>query len=196
MTATGLSIYGLSRDSPKSNTTFKTNKKLPYTLLCDPAASLIGAIGMKKAPSGTTRGVFAVDKAGKVLAAEAGGPAATVDVIRKLVAEGGPSTDGVTADSETKENEGDKEEEAAPEAITAGGVDDAEASNEGEEMAALAATEEKTEGDAANSAGNAPANALSNGDQEMKDADAEKAEVAAEVADTAAKLDADGTATI
>lgn len=40
---------------------------------------------MKKPPKGTTRGIVAIDKAGKVLAAEAGGPAATVDVVRKLV---------------------------------------------------------------------------------------------------------------
>jgi len=39
---------------------------------------------MKKA-SGTTRGVFVVDKAGKVLAAEPGGPAATLEVVKKLV---------------------------------------------------------------------------------------------------------------
>jgi thioredoxin-dependent peroxiredoxin len=40
---------------------------------------------MKKAPNGIQRGVFVVDKAGKVLAAEPGGPAATVDVVKKLV---------------------------------------------------------------------------------------------------------------
>ncbi len=72
LTSTGFSIYGLSSDSPKSNTTFKTKQNLPYTLLCDPSVSLIAAIGLKKAPKGTTRGVFVVDKEGKVLAAEAG----------------------------------------------------------------------------------------------------------------------------
>ncbi len=71
LTATGFSIYGLSTDSPKSNTTFKTKQNLPYALLCDPKATLIAAIGMKKSPSGTTRGVFVVDKSGKV---EAVGP--------------------------------------------------------------------------------------------------------------------------
>ncbi|KAI1506955.1 Merozoite capping protein-1 [Pyrenophora tritici-repentis] len=85
LTATGYSIYGLSSDSPKANTTFKTKQKLPYTLLCDPAQSLISAIGFKKAPKGTTRGVFVVNKEGKVLAAEPGGPAATVEVVKKLV---------------------------------------------------------------------------------------------------------------
>ncbi|KAF2833736.1 AhpC-TSA-domain-containing protein [Ophiobolus disseminans] len=96
LTATGYSIYGLSNDSPKANTTFKTKQKLPYTLLCDPAQTLISAIGLKKAPKGTTRGVFVVDKAGKVLAAESGGPAETVEVVRKLV-------DGNTA-GESKED--------------------------------------------------------------------------------------------
>lgn len=85
LTATGFSIYGLSSDSPKANTTFKTKQKLPYTLLCDPSQTLIKAIGLKKAPKGTTRGVFVVNKQGKVLAAEPGGPAATVEVVRKLV---------------------------------------------------------------------------------------------------------------
>ena len=40
----------------------------------------------KPASALATRGVFVVDKAGKVLAAEPGGPAATVDVVKKLVA--------------------------------------------------------------------------------------------------------------
>jgi peroxiredoxin Q/BCP len=50
---------------------------------------------MKKAPKGTTRGVFVVDKSGKVLAAEPGGPAATFEVVKKLVGEnaGGVPTD-------------------------------------------------------------------------------------------------------
>lgn len=60
--------------------------------MCDPSATLIGAIGLKKAPKGTTRGVFVIDKAGKVLASEPGGPAATVEVVKRLVAESGDST--------------------------------------------------------------------------------------------------------
>ncbi|KAI2473264.1 AhpC-TSA-domain-containing protein [Annulohypoxylon bovei var. microspora] len=87
LTKGGLAIYGLSSDSPKANTTFKTKQNLPYPLLCDPSVALISAIGLKKAPKGTTRGVFAIDKAGKVLLAEPGGPAATVDAVKKLVAE-------------------------------------------------------------------------------------------------------------
>ncbi|KAI1817419.1 AhpC-TSA-domain-containing protein [Poronia punctata] len=107
LTKEGLAIYGLSTDSPKANTSFKTKQNLQYPLLCDPGATLIGAIGFKKTPRGTTRGVFAVDKAGKVLLAEAGGPAATVDAVRKLVA----ATGG--AATTTKEEEEEEEETIA-----------------------------------------------------------------------------------
>jgi thioredoxin-dependent peroxiredoxin len=58
---------------------------LPYDLLCDPKATLIGAIGLKKSPSGTVRGLFVVDKEGKVLAAEPGSPAGTVAAVKKLL---------------------------------------------------------------------------------------------------------------
>ncbi|KAL4963182.1 thioredoxin peroxidase DOT5 [Aspergillus stella-maris] len=85
LTSTGLSIYGLSADSPKANTTFKTKQNLPYSLLCDTAATLVGAIGFKKVPRGTVRGVFVVDKAGKVLILQPGGPDATVEAVRQLV---------------------------------------------------------------------------------------------------------------
>ncbi|KAI0134430.1 thioredoxin-like protein [Xylariales sp. AK1849] len=115
LTAGGLAIYGLSTDSPKANTTFKTKQKLPYSLLCDPNAALIEAIGLKKAPKGTTRGVFAVDKAGKVLISEAGGPAGTVDAVKKLVGEGGasktkeePVGDKIAVAAETKPTEESK----------------------------------------------------------------------------------------
>ena len=101
MTASGLSIYGLSTDSPKANTTFKTKQNLPYTLLCDSGASLINAIGLKKAPKGTTRGVFVIDKDGKILAAEPGSPDATVKVVQKLVGEkGSAEKSGDTAEGE------------------------------------------------------------------------------------------------
>ncbi|PHH61248.1 hypothetical protein CDD81_626 [Ophiocordyceps australis] len=87
LTGDGLAIYGLSTDSPKANTTFKDKQRLPFALLCDFQATLIAAIGLKKQPRGTQRGVFAIDKAGKVLVAEAGGPAATVDRVKELVKE-------------------------------------------------------------------------------------------------------------
>jgi len=107
LTSTGLSIFGLSKDSPKANTTFKNNKNLPYTLLCDPGATLISAIGLKKALNGITRGVFVVDKSGKVLAAEPGGPAATVDVVQKLITSQGsaasaPVTEEVLEEPKTE----------------------------------------------------------------------------------------------
>jgi thioredoxin-dependent peroxiredoxin len=86
LTSTGLAIYGLSSDSPKSNTTFKTKQSLPYTLLCNPSYSLIGAIGMQQGSARKTkRGVFAVDKQGKVLLATTGGPTPTVDAVKTLV---------------------------------------------------------------------------------------------------------------
>ena len=94
VTGAGLSIYGLSNDSAKANTNFKTKQNLQYPLLCDPKQTLIGAIGLKKGGGGTTRGVFVVDKSGKVLAAEAGGPAATLDVVKAVVEKlGGDSGD-------------------------------------------------------------------------------------------------------
>lgn len=85
LTSTGLSIYGLSADSPKANTNFKTKQSLPYSLLCDIDATLIAAIGLSKTPKGTVRGVFAVDKKGRVLARQAGGPDATVKVVQEVV---------------------------------------------------------------------------------------------------------------
>lgn len=84
LTATGFDIYGLSNDSPKANTTFVTKQNLPYPLLCDPSRTLISAIGLKGA-KGTTRGIFIVDKQGKVLAAEPGSPDGTVQVARKIL---------------------------------------------------------------------------------------------------------------
>jgi len=94
LTATGFKIYGLSTDSPKANTTFKTKQNLPYPLLCDPDATLIGAIGLKKLPKGTQRGVFVVKKDGEVLLREAGGPARTVDAVREIVESVGGNKEG------------------------------------------------------------------------------------------------------
>jgi thioredoxin-dependent peroxiredoxin len=57
-------------------------------LLCDPEQTLIGGIGLRKTPIGTAvRGVFVVDKSGKVLAAQAGSPDGTVAVVQKIVKE-------------------------------------------------------------------------------------------------------------
>lgn len=72
-------------------------------MLCNPSYDLIGAIGLKKAPKGTIRGVFAVDKNGKVLLREQGGPDATVNAVQKIVAEGPAKEE---AKEETKEENG------------------------------------------------------------------------------------------
>lgn len=58
------------------------------------------------------RGVFVVDKAGKVLAAEPGGPDATVEVVRKLVAGKGGDPKKVE-DAGEKEKDEKKGEDAA-----------------------------------------------------------------------------------
>lgn len=83
-TGTGFTVYGLSKDTPKANTTFKEKQKLPYHLLCDPNSTLIAAIGLKKAPASTQRGVFVIEKSGKVLAAEGGSPTGTLEVAKKV----------------------------------------------------------------------------------------------------------------
>lgn len=111
LSSTGLTIYGLSGDSPKANTTFKTKQNLPYALLCNPSYGLIGAIGLKKSPKGTLRGVFAVDKKGKVLLREQGGPDATVDAVQKIVSESPAkeeSKDDAKDDSEEKNGDAAK----------------------------------------------------------------------------------------
>ncbi|CAD0023871.1 unnamed protein product [Aureobasidium pullulans] len=87
---------------------FQGQAKLPYPLLCNPSASLIGAIGLKKAPKGTTRGVFVVKKNGEVLAAEPGGPAATLDVVKAVVEKMGGS--GVGEKAEARAAQAEKEE--------------------------------------------------------------------------------------
>ncbi|RDI82358.1 hypothetical protein Vi05172_g7661 [Venturia inaequalis] len=99
LTASGLSIFGLSGDSPKSNTTFKTKQKLPYDLLCDPSYGLIGAIGLQAKPAKkTSRGVFIIDKSGTVLAAETGGPEPTKNVAQKIAS--GLGNSEASADAE------------------------------------------------------------------------------------------------
>ena len=88
MTATGLAIYGLSKDSPKANSNFKQKQNLPYPLLCDPKGTLIKAITLLKSDGKITRGVFVIDKSGKIFAAEGGSPSGTVEVVEKLVKSG------------------------------------------------------------------------------------------------------------
>jgi peroxiredoxin Q/BCP len=97
LTATGLSIYGLSKDTPKSNSSFKEKQKLPYPLLCDPKGTLIKAITLLKSDGKITRGVFVIDKSGKIFAAEGGSPSGTVDVVERLI-KSGELTAGTEAD--------------------------------------------------------------------------------------------------
>ncbi|KAI1808128.1 AhpC-TSA-domain-containing protein [Daldinia bambusicola] len=119
LTKGGLAIYGLSADSPKANTTFKTKQNLPYPLLCDTSFTLIGPLGFKKAPKGVTRGVFAVDKNGKVLIAEPGGPAATVEAVKKLVAESEKTDADAKESVDEKAKEKPAEEAKSPNGETA-----------------------------------------------------------------------------
>jgi peroxiredoxin Q/BCP len=103
LTASGLSIFGLSADSPKANTTFKTKQNLPYDLLCNPSYSLIGAMGLQAKPAKkTSRGVFIVDKSGKVLAAQTGGPEPTKNVAKKIAGELGGSAESADAKEDEK----------------------------------------------------------------------------------------------
>ena len=70
---------------------------------------------MKKNATSTTRGVFVVDKSGKVLAAEAGGPAATVEAVKKLVS----GQNGAAPATETKPEGGDQAATAESAAVLA-----------------------------------------------------------------------------
>ncbi|KAG4029531.1 hypothetical protein MFRU_015g00720 [Monilinia fructicola] len=175
LSATGYDIYGLSKDSPKANTTFKTKQKLQYTLLCDPSLSLIGAIGLKKGTS-TNRGVFIIDKAGKVLAAQAGSPKGTLEVVEKLI--------GAPADQ-------DAEEEAKVEATPSPAAPEAEIPTQEPQPEAPQPSDENPTQDPSSSDHAAPeTNGTNgtNGTSASKD-DIAKADVAADVADTAEKLD-------
>ena len=119
LTATGFDIYGLSNDSPKSNTSFKTKQNLPYPLLCDTSKTLLAAIGLQGAKN-ATRGVFVVDKGGKVLAAEPGSPDGTVEVVRKIVAKDTGATAGA---AEPKETDAELAKTAGEVADTAAKID-------------------------------------------------------------------------
>lgn len=111
LTSTGLAIYGLSTDSPKANTTFKTKQNLPYPLLCDVNATLIGSLGLKKLPKGTVRGVCVIDKAGKVLLLKPGSPAGTVEAVEKIVREN-PVKDSGKEDTKEEDEAKDEAKEA------------------------------------------------------------------------------------
>jgi thioredoxin-dependent peroxiredoxin len=90
ITNAGLATYGLSKDTPKANSSFQTKYNLQYKLLCDPKSTLLRAIGLAKADGKTQRGVFVVDKEGKVLLAQPGSPKDTIAAVKKLIDESGP----------------------------------------------------------------------------------------------------------
>jgi thioredoxin-dependent peroxiredoxin len=119
LTESGLSVYGLSTDSPKSNTNFATKQSLPYPLLCDPSATLISAIGMKKAPKSTSRGVFVIDKTGKITAWEQGGPQRTVDVVMAVLPKDGQGSSAAGTAPATDEPKADGANEVVPQQGTA-----------------------------------------------------------------------------
>lgn len=113
LTAGGLAIYGLSADTPKENAKFVEKKELPYALLCDPKATLLAAISLKKGPGKAARGVFVIDKTGKVLAGELGSPDKTLDIVKGLLADtNGASKDAVAKVEEAKEVVEEKKEDA------------------------------------------------------------------------------------
>jgi len=140
LTSTGLSIYGLSRDSTTANTNFKTKQKLQYPLLCDKEGTLVGAIGFKKDKS-ATRGVFVISKEGKILAKEAAGPEASMNIVRDLVAEQNPGNGGASIEDVEKANVADDVADTAEKIdgkVANGDKSEAE-KNEDEEHAAVAA---------------------------------------------------------
>lgn len=165
ITASGLSVYGLSTDSLKSNKAFVAKNNLKYRLLCDPSAKLISAIGLKRSPKGTIRGVIVIDKTGKVTAYEQGGPQRTVDVVMQVLSKEdavssveAPAPDTVAANEGAASTEGD--------ASMSGGVG---ATNVADEP----------------STGHTPEQNPQQGTEEQ----VKTAETAAEVADTAAEID-------
>lgn len=87
---------------------------------------MITAIGLGQKKGSTTRGVFVIDKSGKVLAAEAGGPEPTVQVVKKLVTKAGDHSAApvTTSESEGAPAHGKASEEDIKSAETAAQVAD------------------------------------------------------------------------
>jgi len=156
ITGASLAVYGLSTDSPKSNTTFVTKQSLPYPLICDPSGGLIKALGLSKPGrgSGTTRGVVVIDKQAHVRVHTAGGPQATLDAVLGYV-----KSEGMT-------------ETGGPASVAAPPADDPKAT---EEAAKLADPDTKMD--------EVPL------EREASKEEIEAAETAAEVNETAKKLD-------
>jgi peroxiredoxin Q/BCP len=69
----GVVVLGISKDTPKAQTTFKVNQKLPYTLLCDVDKKVAEAYGVWKEKNmygkkvmGVERTTFVIDEQGKI----------------------------------------------------------------------------------------------------------------------------------
>jgi thioredoxin-dependent peroxiredoxin len=69
----GVVVLGISKDTPKAQTTFKENQRLPYTLLCDVDKKVVEAYGVWKEKNmygkkvmGIERTTFIIDEKGKI----------------------------------------------------------------------------------------------------------------------------------
>lgn len=83
----GYAIFGISGDSPKSNTNFHTKQNLAdIILLCDPTFALHERLGIKKIPKGTIRSVTVIKhQDGKAIIARTSpaSPAGSLDIAKK-----------------------------------------------------------------------------------------------------------------
>lgn len=80
----GFAVYGLSKDTPKANSYFRSKHNLPFSLICDTRGCLIDALGFTKRPFGILRGVVVIDKDGRILTSVAGTPDATVKAVYEV----------------------------------------------------------------------------------------------------------------
>jgi peroxiredoxin Q/BCP len=64
--AAGAEVIGISRDDAASHANFKTNHKLPFTLLSDPGGKVAEAWGVRGALGMPGRVTYVFDKAGVV----------------------------------------------------------------------------------------------------------------------------------
>jgi peroxiredoxin Q/BCP len=69
----GVLVLGISKDTPKAQTTFKANQRLPYTLLCDVDKKAVEDYGVWKEKNmygkkvmGIERTTFVIDEKGKI----------------------------------------------------------------------------------------------------------------------------------
>lgn len=65
--AAGVTVFGISKDSPESHAQFAAEHSLPFTLLSDEASEVIEAYGAKGS-GGTSRITYIVDPEGDIAA--------------------------------------------------------------------------------------------------------------------------------